>query len=305
MIVIQAFAKIPGRLAAVTAAIMLSFVLVFAPLRAEEPSSPLLWKIEQGASTLYLFGTFHLLTKDVVWLDDRITSALDSADELVLEVTEEQTDPRLVAALVRKKGMYAGREGLQEILSAATWQDLVKQAGAIGIPEQLVRQLRPWYASILLSVQYAQVQGFLPEFGAEAILTALAKAGDTPILGLETMQEQLSMLADHPQETQIMMLEDTLAQLDDLPRILGDMTRAWVTGDEAAIIELINGSAYGVPELYEVLILRRNRNWVPFLESRLQKRGSYFVAVGAAHLVGDGSVVALMRDRGYSVEPVK
>ena len=297
--------KILTRLAAIAATILLSLALVFTALRAEEPSSPLLWKIERGASTLYLFGTFHLLTADVVWLDERITSALESADELVLEIAAEQTDASLVTRLVREKGMYDTADGLQRVLSAETYDDLVKQAGAVGIPAQFIGRLRPWYASIMLSIQYAQVQGFRPEFGVEATLTALAKAHNTPVLGLETTEQQLSMLAGHSNRVQVLMLEDTLAQLEDLPRLLDDMTRAWVTGDEDGIADLIIGGASEIPELYEAAILQRNRNWIPFLEARLQKPGTYLVAVGVGHLVGDDSVVTLMREEGYRVRPVK
>lgn len=307
---------LPGKLARRTplaalilALLLLALATIFAsvsvPARAGETGSPLLWKIEQGDSTLYLLGTFHLLTEDIHWLDDRITSALASADELVLEISEAETEPELVVKLVREKGMYRSAGGLQKTLSAGTWQDLVRQAATIGLPEQVLGQFRPWYAAIVLTIQYAQAQGFLPEYGVEAVLTARAKAAGTPILGLETAEEQLSMLAGHPDRIQILMLEDTLKQLEELPRILDEMTRVWVTGDEEGIEELIVGSASEIPELYEVLILQRNRNWIPLLAGRLQKPGVHFIAVGAAHLVGEDSVVALLRNEGYNVQLVK
>lgn len=273
--------------------------------RAGEASAPLLWKVEQGTSTLYLFGTFHLLTEETRWLDARITSALDAADELVLEMSEEQSDPNLVVSLVREKGMYLRAGELRKALSEEVWQNLVRQAGAVGIPAQVLGQFRPWYAAIVLTIQYAQAQGFQPEFGVEAVLTARAKASQVPVRGLETAQEQLSKLADHPERIQVMMLEDTLQQLEDLPRILEDMTRVWVTGDEEGIAKLIIGSAREIPELYDALVLQRNRNWIPLLTGRLQQPGVHFVAVGVAHLVGEDSVVAMLRDEGYSVHPVK
>lgn len=301
----RTFRKKTAPVAAIAASILLSLFLVLAPVRAEESSSPLLWKIEQGASTLYLFGTFHLLTEEVRWLDNRITGALDSAGELVLEMSEEQTDTGLVVSIIRNKGMYPGADGLRKILSAETWQDLLGQAAAVGIPQQMIGQFHPWYAAIVLTVAHAQAEGFLPEYGVEAILTARAKAAGKPVLGLETAQEQVSALADHPDRIQLMLLENTLQELTDLPRIFGDMTRAWVTGDEDALVELIIGSAREIPELYEALIVRRNRNWIPLLEARLNQPGVSFVAVGIGHLVGDDSVVTMLRDRGHSVQPVK
>lgn len=275
------------------------------PASSEETGSPLLWKVEQGDSTLYLLGTFHLLTEDVRWMDDRIASALDSADELVLEISEEQTEPNLLVNLVREKGMYRRAGKLQELLSKETWQDLVQQAGGLGIPGQVIGQFRPWYAAIVLTLQYAQAQGFKPEFGVEAVLTVRAKAEGKPIRGLETAQQQLAALAGHSDRIQVLMLEDTLQQLDDLPRILDDMTQVWVTGDEDGIVELVIGSALEVPELYDALIQQRNRNWIPQLTGRLQQPGVFFVAVGVAHLVGEDSVVALLRDEGYDVQPVR
>jgi hypothetical protein len=292
-------------LATAAVAVLLSLALMSAPLRAQESPSPLLWKVEQGNSTLYLFGTFHLLSKDVRWLDQRIAGAVDSAGELVLEISEEQTDTDLVVSIVREKGMYRRAGGLREALSSDTWLELARQAEAVGIPGQAIAQFRPWYAAIVLSITYAQAQGFLPEYGAETILTARAKAAGIPVLGLETAQEQLSTLADHPERVQVMMLEDTLQELENLPQILGDMTRAWVSGDEDAIAELIVGGMRQIPELYEAVIVQRNRNWIPLLEARLDKPGIYFVAVGIGHLVGEDSVVAMLRDRSHSVQPVK
>ncbi len=285
-------------------ALTLVLVAAFLPVplaTAEDSPSPLLWKIEKGGATLYLFGTFHLLKSDIRWLNSGITEALDSADELVLEISEEQADVNLVAFLIRNKGLYRDAHGLQKALSEETWAELVKRAEVLGIPEQAIGQFHPWYASIVLSIQYAQAQGFLSEFGAEAILTARAKAAGIPVVGLETAHDQLSTLADHPMRIQIMMLEDTLQELDDLPRILDDMTRAWVSGDGDAIDELIVGGVSKIPELFEAVIAQRNRNWIAPLEERLARSGVTFVAVGVAHLVGEDSVVALLRGKGYSV----
>lgn len=285
-------------------ALTLVLVAAFLPVpqaTAEDSRSPLLWKVEKGSATLYLFGTFHLLKPGIQWLNPGITEALDSADELVLEISEEQADVNLVAFLIRNKGVYRDAHGLQKALSEKTWAELVKRAEALGIPEQAIGRFHPWYASIVLSIQYAQAQGFLPEYGAEAILTARAKEAGMPVVGLETAHDQLSTLADHPKRIQIMMLEDSLQELEDLPRILDDMTRAWVSGDADAIDELIVGGASEIPELFEAVIAQRNRNWIAPLEERLARPGVTFVAVGVAHLVGEDSVVALLRGKGYSV----
>lgn len=302
-----------GFAAGILAALMLALV-VATPLPATGAGaqagaginpSPLFWKIEHGQSTLYLLGTFHLLKQDTRWLTPGITAALDSADQLLLEISEAEVDVGLVASIVRNKGMYAGAPGLQAALDSKTWQALVEQAAAIGIPEQMIGRFRPWYVSILLSIQYAQAEGFLAEYGAEAILTARAVAAGQPVLGLETADEQLSALADHPERIQVMMLEDTLQELEELPRILGDMTAAWVSGDEDAINALIVSGMLEIPELYDALIVRRNLNWIPLLEAHLKKPGVTFLAVGVGHLVGADSVIALLRDQGYKVESVK
>ncbi len=294
-----------GPAARILAALLLVLALAAGTMPVPEADidqpSPLLWKIEQGNSTLYLFGTFHLLKADTRWLNPAITSALDEAGELLLEITEDQTDPQVITAIILDKGMYKGTAGLEDALGDKDWRKLVTLATAVGIPEQAIGRFRPWYASIVLSIQYVQAEGFLPEFGAEAILTARAKVAGIPVRGLETAAEQLSTLADHPERVQLMMLEDTLQQLDELPAILNDMTSAWVTGDAAAIEELIVGAAAEIPELYEALLAQRNRNWIAPLEARLGRPGVTFLAVGVGHLVGDESVITLLRDKGYRV----
>src|SRR5207245_9945387 len=83
------------------------------------------------------------------------------------------------------------------------------------------------------------------------------------------------------------------------------MLSAWVRGDVRAIAETFNHDLSGSPELRQALIRQRNANWSKWIEQRMTQPGEVMIAVGAGHLAGRDSVIALLQRDGYRVRRVQ
>ena len=266
---------------------------------------PPLWRAEAGPVTFHFLGTFHLLTPEVEWITPEVLAAFDASEKMVLELSPEQQSPGLIAFLIAQKGTYKDGKTLKDEIGEEEYLRLVDQASALGFPEAMLRKFKPWYAAVVMTVQFSQVHGFDPEYGVENILSQEARHAGKPIIGLETADEQLSALADLPMDIQIKMLSETLDELASLPDIWGAMIVAWAEGDIETLEELMFQFLNTEPQVYEQLITVRNRNWVDRINRLASKQGSYLIAVGVAHLIGPDSLLVMLAGEGYQIERIE
>ncbi|HXF75748.1 MAG TPA: TraB/GumN family protein, partial [Methylomirabilota bacterium] len=101
---------------------------------------------------------------------------------------------------------------------------------------------------------------------------------------------------------QEMLLRQSVSELDQLDRSIESIVQAWLKGDAGALEPLLLESMKEYPDIYQKLIVGRNRRWVSQIEEMLEQRGATMVVVGAAHLLGKDGVVAMLKERGYKVE---
>ena len=83
------------------------------------------------------------------------------------------------------------------------------------------------------------------------------------------------------------------------------MVSSWSRGDVKAIAISFNRDLSSSPELMNSLIKQRNANWSRWIEDRMTKPGSVFVAVGAGHLAGPSSLISLLQRDGYKVRRIQ
>lgn len=275
-------------------------LLLASAAAARDAAGPALWKIEGPESTVYLFGSFHLLKGGEPWYGGQVQAAFEAATSLTLELGPDQQAPAVIGPLVQRYGLYGPSDALKNHISEASYQELVAVAAASGLPEQVIANMRPWLATLTVSLQFALAQGFDPEQGVEATLLRRAGRRGLPVSGLETAEEQIRLLAENPPETEQAFVDDTLRQLDELPTLFDELSAAWLGGDAAALNRLMVESMAGVPEVYEALLVQRNRRWVPRIAALLNKPGVHFVAVGAGHLVGPDSLIKMLAAQGIT-----
>lgn len=256
-------------------------------------ADPALWVVKDEDTTVYLFGTVHVMKPGMRWFDDGVREAFDDSDELVLEIAKP--DPAAIAALTAQLGTRGGPPFAPEV--DATAQKLGMEPGAID-------QMEPWLAALTLSRLAAVKAGYGAEDGVEAALSGAAEKAGKPVKALESARGQLMLFDGLPGAAQSAMLDATVKELPGAGERLERFVDAWGAGDAETVGAEMNRIAEVSPELAEALIARRNARWADWVAARMAQPGTVFVAVGTGHLAGKGSVQVLLGEKGLKVERV-
>ena len=271
---------------------------------APQGSGPGLWVVKDADSTIYLFGTVHVLKPDTPWGTARVDQAFASADEYWFEIAD-LNDQTGVMPLIQAKGVSPDRP-LSSLLTAEEMADLDAAARTVGATAAQLDPLRPWLASLQLALASIQKAGYVAANGGDQILHARAAATGKPIKGFETAPQQIGFIADMSEDAQLAMLRSGLKEFDQADAFLGRMVSAWATGDLDGLDVLIGQEMKAEsPEMYAVMLTRRNENWADQIQTLLAGSGTAFISVGAGHLAGDDSVQAKLEQRGVKVERIR
>lgn len=273
-------------------------------LRAVPPADgagPGLWVIRDADSTIYLFGTVHVLRPTTAWGSPRVDAAFDSASEIWFEIANPD-DQAAMTAVIMEHGMDPSRP-LSSLLTAEEIARLDEAASAIGVSAAQLDTLRPWLVALTLQTAPLAKAGYDPQSGVELVLKARAGAAGKTVKGFETIDEQVRILATMPEAVQLGLLRASLEDFDEAATLLDTMVDAWARGDMATLDRIIvEEMKVETPEVYEALLVRRNQNWADQIETLLAGSGTAFIAVGAGHLAGDDSVQSILESRGVAVE---
>ncbi|MDF1833681.1 MAG: TraB/GumN family protein [Alteraurantiacibacter sp. bin_em_oilr2.035] len=275
-------------------------------------SGPAIWQLGDEDTTIYLFGTVHFLPEGLDWYKPAIADALSGADQFVTEIDTstvpqmEPGEPPSPEAMAMVQLMI----GLAQLETGGTLRDLMTEedrveyeAGmtALGLPPQTFDGFEPWFA-IMNMAQIALMQaGMDPSTGVERVLDEQVEGKDRA--AFETVEQQFGFFDGLPMESQLLMLDESVEALPDMGPGLQALIDEWMDGDADGLAALMN-EEMSDPVLYDVLLTSRNSNWAEWIEQRLEQPGTVFIAVGAGHLAGEGSVQQFLAERGISTERV-
>lgn len=285
-------------------AVLLAAGLSFARPALAQDLHPALWKVSDADTTIYLFGTIHMLQPGSTWLDGPLATAVDSADEIVTEVVDPDGG-ETQAALLNRAMLPAGKN-LRSAMAPEQRAALDTLLTRMGVPTSALDAYKPWYAAVVLSSLPLVKRGYSARDGVEAALAARQGPRAHRRSGLETVDQQLALLDGLPVGSQMAYLESVIADFDTIDPQVDAMFGAWGKGDADALAKLMNESdAKDDPLLTQTLILNRNRTWADWVHTRLGKPGTVFLAVGAGHLAGPGSVQERLAQLGLRAERVQ
>lgn len=261
----------------------------------------LAWTVHgENGGTVYLVGTVHAANEAFYPLPESINAAFERSEVLSMEVDPALLEGQAMAAVVAQLGLLPPDERLQDLLSAEHWAAASQHAALSGVQPEVLDRFRPWFAATIVAVSRIVAAGLNPELGMEQHFHRRADKA-MPLVALETPEQQMRMLAGLSLSAQLVFLESSLE--DEFQEEVGGILDAWRAGDEDALSMLaLETSSDDEIEVYDRIIVARNRAWIPQIEAMVADGRTHFVAVGSMHLVGPDSVVMMLRERGYRVE---
>jgi len=264
---------------------------------------PAMWQVEGGKARITLYGTVHALPPGKAWLSAAARAAFTSADTLLVEVANSG-DPVVMAGVVQRLGVLPAPVPLASRLPADLRPQLASHMKALGLAQGSLDQFKTWLAAITILATDMQRSGLNPADGVDRALIAMAGTAGKPVVGLETAEFQLGLFDALPETEQRLILGSAIIDAGSAQDEVRALLKAWEAGDVERIrVEFDDGSLS--PELEAALLTRRNAAWADVLARRAAEPGGVFVAVGAAHMAGPNSLIALLQARGLTVRRVE
>ena len=266
-------------------------------------ADPALWLVEDDDTKIYLFGTVHMLKPGIGWFAGPVKAAWDASDSAVFEVLPGDDQAATVATFQRLGTDQTGVK-LRDRLEGEDRAQYEAALTSFGIPYPTFDSFEPWLATMNLSLLGFAKAGFDPNSGVENILQAKAKAAHKPMIGLETMEEQLGFLDSLPMTSQVKWLNETVDTLPDADEAMDEMVSDWAAGEPEKLAELLN-EGMNDPVLRKAMLTQRNENWAKWIDHRLEQPGTVFLAVGSGHLAGADSVQDQLKRYGLNAVRVE
>jgi uncharacterized protein YbaP (TraB family) len=267
-----------------------------------ETDKHFLWSIQTQRNTVYLLGSVHFLRQDAYPLAETIEKAYSDSQKIVFEADIDGGNSPELQARMMSLGLYLDSQTLQQNVSKETYKMLTDKLTAIGVPVSQFDRFRPWLAAMMLTVMELQKMRFDPSYGVDAHFFRKAKEDGKEKIFLESVEFQINLFAKMGPREQESFLRQTMEDLAVIETMISDMVNSWQTGDVDTLGSILNMSFYEHPDMYDRLMVQRNKKWVSRIEDLLNKEGNALVVVGAGHLVGDENLLQLLRRKGHKIE---
>lgn len=282
---------------------LLAALLLFSLLFSLPLGAVPLWSVQSpdGASTVLVLGSVHLLRPADQPLPPAVHDAYQRAERIMVELDPAQLEPAFSQAVLQRIGIATPGRSVAESLDAAEWQRAEALAADAGLDLQSVAIFEPWFASIVLYTDALGASGYEADLGVDQQVTSWAQRDGKPVIGLETLEEQLMLFKTlgpaRQREILLKTLEDVAALETDTASLVAD----WRAGDAAALAGRLATDFEGYEDLRDNIVNKRNHAWLSRVEALLDAPGTSLVVVGALHVVGPDGLPELLEARGLPV----
>lgn len=265
--------------------------------------TPAMWLVRDADTNVYLFGTIHLLKPDTKWVNPKFETAFVNSDAIYQEANVDPEVTQQLAAILPGLALYSDGRTLLEVLDDEEEKEVLEAGALVGLAPEALDRMKPWYAAIGLAQMQLVKSGYTVNSGVETIITKKAKEAGKPLRYLETAEQQLRMLADLPEDSQIEFLVEGAKTMEETPDMLDQMVAGWSSGNVDVIAKFMaDPDVMGDAAVYDAILTSRNRDWTTKIKTLMDKEaGTFMIAVGAAHLAGEDSVIEMLRARGETV----
>ena len=284
-------------------ALLFCTCLAAAPVFAQLPA----WRAThpQHPGTLLLLGSIHLLRADDHPLPDIVEEIYQQSDHVIFELDLDDIAAADVQSSFMGAAMLANGTSLEDVLDPELFAQTRRQAEQLGVDIRLFSRFEPWFvATMLMSFGLSQL-GYDQHFGIEQTVLAKAMRDGKEVSGIEELEAQVTVFDLLSDQDQTAFLAQTLTELQQDDETMEQLVSAWRNGALEELQDDLMQDFADFPELYERLVIRRNTAWADTLEAYSARDETSAVIVGALHLVGTDSVIEMLRERGYTVAPLR
>lgn len=271
------------------------------------------WTAKKDGSTVTVVGTIHIPDPRLDAYVERVRPALDAADLLILEASQD-AEAGVQALATQKPELFFITEGptLIELLGDEDWARVSDQLQTMGIPGFFAAQFQPWYLSLTLALPPCAMTAMLTgEAGLDRRLELIANENGTDLATLDDIETVLRIFADEPLEDQLNGLRITLETQTD-PAATSTMIESyfdervresWEFGRLFLEQAGVENGAEMFEDLNASLLVGRNMEWEPKIAALVEGK-DVVLAVGAAHLSGEDGVLRALERAGYTLSPM-
>jgi uncharacterized protein len=277
----------------------LSCLALSASVRADGPLHAL-WELHGKHNTVYILGSIHVLRPSDYPLAPAVLNAYGNAKSIFMEVNLAEIDSQIMQTELLASARLPEGKTLPVIMGDARYKRAQALAREVGVDLGIFDAFAPWFAAEAISQLQLQQLGFEPKSGVEMFFLERARADGKSVAGLETVHDQIALFDALSMDQQADYLVSSLEEAHDLPKEVDAMVHAWAGGDTQWFADQLKSEIGRDPALYDSVLVARNRKWVPKIEALLNDDKNYLVIVGTGHLVGQGSVIALLKKDGIA-----
>lgn len=270
-------------------------------LQAKE-TNKIFYKISTDSSEVFLLGSIHFGKAEWYPMAKLIENAFKKSDYLVTEIDINNVDPMLLMNYMTLKDGTT----LKSKLKLENYTKILQAFESLGMNEAMVQNFRPWFAAVTYQTLKATEESELDQTnGVDLYFTKKANESKKKIKEIETAESQINLLVEFDNFADE-VIESVDKESKDSTNEIDELVSAWENGDEEKIDSILNQQDKEFPQmsgLMEKILNKRNLNMTASIENYLKEKKTYFVIVGAGHLVGEKGIVNLLKKKkSYKIE---
>ena len=258
------------------------------------------WEVKGRHNSIYLLGSVHMLKAVDSALPPEALRAYAASKVLVMELDLNGDGSESLLASGAELEMLPEGKTLADAVGPQLYAQLLARFEPLGVDGEIISHFQPWFAALMLQQLELTKSGFEAAAGVDEQFALMAQADQKPIIGLETMEEQLGFFAQLSAEQQRDFLRSTLQDAASAESESNAVVNAWQHGDTVKLEQLLREGSKESPELYRLLTTDRNRRWLPKITALLNGDSNYMVIVGALHLIGHDGLIDLLQHQGFT-----
>lgn len=272
----------------------------------EDLEHALLWEIsgKNLKEKSYLYGTIHLIEEDKFFWPDYTLESLDQSNQIAFEIDlDDMFNFGAIMGMMTKIMMKDGKT-LKDLLDDEEYALVTNHFKDMGLPMFMLEKMKPMFLTVF--AEGGMEPGGMEESGMtsyEMVLYEKAQNKEIEVLGLETMDDQISIFDSIPYESQAEMLVDAIKSSNDGSQQMEELVNMYLSQNINEMVQTVTEEDSEYKDFEDLILNNRNHNWIPHIENMMNEMPTFF-AVGAGHLGGPEGVIHLLRLEGYTLTPL-